>query len=91
VRDAGEIERGISAFARDFEWRSDHAGRCVGVSAAKPPIEVQVIACHHVGGEPLLEHLAHYPAVKLTKLEDRPTGKVPAAVRIKLKREIVGS
>src|SRR5258708_23883260 len=40
--------------------------------SAKPPIEAQVIACHHVRGEPLLEHLAHYPAVKLIKLENRP-------------------
>src|SRR5258708_23346056 len=36
-----------------------------------PPIEAQVIACHHVRGEPLLEHLAHYLAVKLIKLKDR--------------------
>jgi hypothetical protein len=26
--------------------------------SAKPPIEAQVIACHHVRGEPLLERLA---------------------------------
>jgi hypothetical protein len=44
---------------------------CAGCSA-KPPIKAQVIACHHVGGEPLLEHLADYPAVKLIKLKDRP-------------------
>ena len=48
---------------------------CAGGSA-KPPIEAQVIACHHVGGEPLLEHPAHCPAVELIKLEDRPYGFV---------------
>src|ERR1700730_7902488 len=50
---------------------SKESGTSAGCSA-KPPIEAQVIACHHVRGEPLLEHFAHYPAVKLIKLEDRP-------------------
>src|SRR5258708_12863001 len=50
---------------------SKGSGTSAGCSA-KPPIEAQGIACHHVRGEPLLERLAHYPAVKLIKLEDRP-------------------
>ena len=41
-------------------------------SSAKAPIEAQVIARHHVRGEPLLEHPAHDPAVELVKFSDRP-------------------
>src|SRR5829696_5324906 len=41
-------------------------------SPAKPPIEAQVIARHHVRGEPLLEHPAHDPAVELVDFSDRP-------------------
>jgi hypothetical protein len=36
---------------------------CAGC-CAKPPIETQVVARHHVRGEPLLEHTAHCPAVE---------------------------
>src|SRR5690349_19905252 len=34
------------------------------------------MACRPVRREPLLEHHAHYPAVKLIELEDRPYGFV---------------
>ena len=30
VRDAGEIERAVAAFARSCEWRPDRDGECVG-------------------------------------------------------------
>ena len=41
-------------------------------SSAKPPIEAQVIARHHVrGGEPLLEHPAHYRGGELIKFSNR--------------------
>ena len=32
VRDAGEIERAVAAFARDAEWRPDRDGERVGAA-----------------------------------------------------------
>jgi hypothetical protein len=51
------------------------SAHCTG-GGAQPPIQTQVIACHHLGGEPLLKHPAYSPAVDLVKLENRRHGFV---------------